>query len=129
MEWQSICKRGILRFFKFNLTNIKNNLTKKQFHITQEGGTEAPFSGEYCNFFQPGLYLCICCKTPLFSSKSKYDFGSGWLDFKSSINEKVIKYIEDFSMESKRIEVKCCKCDSHLGHVFDDGPPPDYKRY
>ena len=111
------------------MTSLKNKLTKEQFHITQEGGTEVPYSGKYCNFFQPGLYLCICCDTPLFSSKSKYKSGGGWPDFKSSINDKAIKYVEDYSLGSKWVEVKCFKCDSHLGHVFDDGPPPNFKRY
>ncbi len=111
------------------MNKLKNKLTKEQYHITQEGGTEQPFSGEYCNFFQPGIYLCICCETPLFSSKSKYDSGGGWPDFKSAIDEDLIKFEEDFSLGYKRTEVKCFKCDSHLGHLFDDGPPPDFKRY
>ncbi len=111
------------------MKNLKDKLTAEQFHITQEGGTEAPFSGEFCNFFQPGIYLCICCDTPLFNSESKYKTGGGWPDFKSAINENIIKYVDDFSNGSKRTEVKCNNCDSHLGHIFNDGPPPDYKRY
>ena len=129
MGWKGFCKRGIINFYRFNLNKLKNKLTKEQFYITQEGGTEKPFSGEYCNFFQPGLYLCICCEVPLFSSENKYDSGGGWPDFKNAINNKVITFIEDYSLSSKRIEVKCSNCDSHLGHVFNDGPPPDYKRY
>ena len=111
------------------MDNIKKKLTKEEFHITQEDGTEIPYSGKYCNFFQTGIYLCICCKNPLFSSNSKMNTGGGWPDFKNAINQKVIKYVEDFSLGNKRVEVKCNKCDAHLGHVFNDGPPPDYKRY
>ena len=109
--------------------NYKDSLTSEQYRITRKGGTEQPFSGEYCSLFKPGRYLCICCETPLFSSDSKYNSGSGWPDFHNSISEGVIKYCEDFSTGSKRIEVKCNKCDAHLGHVFDDGPPPYHKRY
>ena len=109
--------------------NYKEDLTSEQYYITQESGTEKPFTGVYCSFFEPGTYCCVCCGTPLFSSESKYDSGSGWPDFHSSITEDVIKYIKDFNSGSKQIEVKCSHCDAHLGHVFDDGPPPYYKRY
>ena len=109
--------------------NYKNILTPEQYRITQEGGTEAPFTGEYCTLFEPGSYLCICCGTPLFSSEAKYDSGGGWPDFHEAITEGIIQYVEDISDSSARTEVKCMNCDAHLGHVFDDGPPPDYKRY
>tara|TARA_Y100000590_G_C15725325_1_gene1015016 strand:+ start:694 stop:1047 length:354 start_codon:yes stop_codon:yes gene_type:complete len=109
--------------------NYKNILTPEQYRITRQGGTEAPFTGEYCNIFADGTYLCICCNTPLFSSKSKYESGSGWPDFHESISEGIIKYVDDYSSGNKQIEVKCNNCDAHLGHVFDDGPPPNYKRY
>ena len=109
--------------------NYKNVLTPEQYRITRQGGTEAPFTGEYCNIFADGTYLCICCNTPLFSSKSKYESGSGWPDFHESISEGIIKYVDDYSSGNKQIEVKCNNCDAHLGHVFDDGPPPNYKRY
>lgn len=107
----------------------KKNLTPEQYRITRKGGTEAPFSGKYCSFFNKGTYLCICCKSPLFSSETKFDSGSGWPDFHDTIAEGIIKYEEDFSSGIKQIEVKCINCDAHLGHVFDDGPPPDFKRY
>ena len=109
--------------------NYKYSLTPEQYRITRDGGTEAPFTGQYCNLFEAGFYLCICCGTPLFNSESKYDSGSGWPDFHEAITEGVIKYEDDFSSGLKQTEVKCNHCDAHLGHVFDDGPQPDFKRY
>jgi len=110
-------------------TDYKNKLTKIQYHITREGGTETPFSGEFCNFFESGKYICICCGNPLFDSNSKFKSGSGWPDFNEIISEGAIIYDEDFSGGNKQIEVKCSKCDAHLGHMFDDGPAPTYRRY
>ena len=113
------------------MSNIKyiKKLTSKEYRITRKGETEAPFTGKYCNLFEKGTYLCICCDIPLFSSKSKYNSGSGWPDFHEAIEEDIIKYVDDYSSGNKQIEVKCNSCDAHLGHVFDDGPPPNYKRY
>ena len=109
--------------------NYKETLTHEQYRITREGGTEAPYTGQYCSLFEPGTYLCICCGIPLFSSDAKYDSGSGWPDFHEAITEGIIKYVDDFNSGQKQIEVKCNHCDAHLGHVFDDGPGPDYRRY
>ncbi len=109
--------------------DYKNILTPKQYQITREGGTEAPFTGEYCTLFEPGTYLCICCGTPLFSSDTKYDSNGGWPNFTGSITEDLIEYVVDYSLGHKQVEVKCKNCDAHLGHLFDDGPPPDFKRY
>ena len=109
--------------------NYKEALTPEQYRITREGGTETPYTGKYCNLFEPGTYLCICCGTPIFSSSAKYDSGSGWPDFYEAITEGLIIYVDDFRSGQKQIEVKCKHCDAHLGHVFEDGPPPDYKRY
>ena len=110
-------------------TNYKETLTPEQYRITREGGTETPYTGKYCNLFEPGTYLCICCGTPIFSSDAKYDSGSGWPDFYEAITEGIIIYVDDFRSGQKQIEVKCKHCDAHLGHVFEDGPPPDYRRY
>ena len=110
-------------------TNYKNTLTAEEYRVTQKGGTEAPNSGKYCSLFEVGTYLCICCGTPLFSSETKYDSGSGWPDFTGAITEGIIKYINDFSSDHKQIEVRCNNCNAHLGHIFDDGPPPDFRRY
>ena len=109
--------------------NFKETLSIEQYRVAREGATEAPFTGEYCTLFEPGTYLCICCGTPLFSSETKYDSGSGWPDFTGAITEGIIKYINDFSSDHKQIEVRCNNCNAHLGHIFDDGPPPDFRRY
>ena len=97
--------------------------------MTREGGTEAPNTGKYCSLFEPGTYICVCCGMPLFSSEEKYDSGSGWPDFTGAITKDIIKYEDDFGSGFKQIEVKCANCDAHLGHIFDDGPPPDFRRY
>ena len=110
-------------------TRYKDILTSEEYRVTREGGTEAPNTGKYCSFFEAGTYICICCGTPLFSSETKYDFESGWTDFTGTITEGIIKYEDDFNSGLKQIEVKCNKCNAHLGHIFHDGPPPDYKRY
>ena len=109
--------------------NYKKTLTSEQYRVAREGGTEIPSTGKYCSLFEPGTYLCICCEIPLFSADAKYDSGSGWPDFHEAITEGVIQYVDDFTSGIKQIEVKCNHCDAHLGHVFDDGPPPDFKRY
>ena len=110
-------------------TNFKETLTPEQYRITREGVTEAPFTGEYCSLFESGTYHCVCCETPLFSSETKYDSGGGWPDFTRAITKDLIKFMDDFHSGEKQIEVRCKNCDAHLGHVFDDGPPPDFKRY
>ena len=109
--------------------DYKALLTPEEYRVTREGGTEVPNTGEYCSLFKDGTYLCICCGTPLFSSEEKYDSGSGWPDFTRAITEGIIKYKDDFNFGNKQVEVKCNHCDAHLGHVFDDGPPPNFKRY
>ena len=113
------------------MSNIKykKKLTSEEYRITREGETEPPFTGKYCNLFEKGTYLCICCDIPLFSSKSKFDSGSGWPDFHSAIKNGILKFKDDYGSGVKQIEVKCNKCDAHLGHVFEDGPAPYYKRY
>jgi peptide-methionine (R)-S-oxide reductase len=108
---------------------LKLRLTPTQFHITQEAGTERPFTGEYWDTDEPGTYHCIVCGTELFSSDTKFDAHCGWPSFYEATGEGKIKYIEDRAHGMVRTEVRCAKCNAHLGHVFPDGPPPTGNRY
>lgn len=107
----------------------KKKLTPEQFEICRKKGTEPPFSGEYYNCKEKGIYQCVCCGNDLFSSNTKYDSGTGWPSFWDSINKENVKTASDSSYEMTRIEVMCSKCNSHLGHVFDDGPSPTNQRF
>ncbi len=104
-------------------------LTPEQYHITQECGTERPFTGKYYNHHENGNYHCICCDQILFESKTKFDSGTGWPSFYYATNKKNITFIEDKSHGMQRVEVRCSNCNSHLGHVFPDGPHPTGQRY
>jgi peptide methionine sulfoxide reductase msrA/msrB len=104
-------------------------LNPEQFHVLRKGGTERAFTGKYDNFYEKGRYLCAACLTPLFSSETKYDHGTGWPSFTATIDDRFLDYRADYSFLMKRTEVRCAVCDSHLGHVFDDGPPPTNKHY
>ena len=108
--------------------NIKH-LTDEQYRITQQHGTEPAYSGAYWDKKDFGDYNCICCNTILFSSKTKYDSGSGWPSFYKPISEEVIGKSVDNSFFMQRTEVHCAKCNAHLGHVFPDGPEPTGLRY
>ena len=107
----------------------REKLSDMQYHVTQEKGTEPPFTGIYWNEHEPGIYRCICCDTPLFSSKTKYDSGTGWPSFYEPLENAVIKEEEDRSFGMVRTEVMCGKCGAHLGHLFPDGPAPTGLRY
>ena len=108
---------------------IKKKLTPDQYNICREKGTEAPFSGEYWNLKDKGIYKCICCETELFSSDTKFDSGTGWPSFFMPIKKNNIKEIKDLSNNMERTEIICSNCDAHLGHVFSDGPKPTELRY
>lgn len=104
-------------------------LTNEQYRICRQGGTEPAFNNKYWNCKESGTYECICCKKILFSSDTKYDSGSGWPSFSKVISKEAVLEITDSSFGMIRTEVKCKNCDSHLGHVFKDGPPPTGLRY
>jgi peptide-methionine (R)-S-oxide reductase len=107
----------------------KQILSKDEYLVLRQKGTEPAFTGKYYNFKEKGIYLCAACKQELFSSESKYDSGTGWPSFTKPISEDRIVRHEDNSYFMKRIEVLCSKCGSHLGHVFDDGPAPTGERF
>ena len=107
----------------------KSILTPEQYEICIKKGTEPPFSGEYCNTKEKGVYKCVCCGEILFKSETKFDSGSGWPSFWDPISDEKIEYISDHSYGMIRTEVNCKKCGAHLGHVFDDGPKPTNLRY
>ena len=111
------------------MTLNKKHLTDEQYRITQHHGTEPAYSGVYWDKKDPGVYNCICCDTPLFSSKTKYDSGSGWPSFYEPVSDKVIGKSVDNSFFMQRTEVHCAECNAHLGHVFPDGPKPTGLRY
>ena len=114
---------------KINKKDLSKKLTSDQFNITQNKGTEPPFTGKYLNNKQAGSYKCICCGTELFSSEHKYDSHSGWPSFFDVSNNRNVLSITDKSHGMIRTEVVCGNCHAHLGHVFDDGPAPTNKRY
>ena len=105
-----------------------NQLSPEQYKVCHDKATEAPFSGKYDNFYEKGIYYCAVCKSPLFSSESKFKSGTGWPSFNNEINDNVAS-IKDSSYHMMREEIICRKCSSHLGHVFDNGPAPTGMRY
>jgi len=107
----------------------KEKLTPEQYRIARKGGTERAFTGAYWNASAPGTYRCVCCTTPLFSSGTKYDSGTGWPSFWDVANPANVVEREDRSLFMRRTEVLCAVCDAHLGHVFPDGPRPSGLRY
>jgi peptide-methionine (R)-S-oxide reductase len=104
-------------------------LNRSTYEITRKADTEIAFSGEYWNLHDKGLFRCVCCGTALFSSETKFDSGTGWPSFWAPIAKENIKTIADHSFGITRTAVACRRCDSHLGHVFDDGPQPTGLRY
>lgn len=104
-------------------------LSDAEYMVTRQHGTEKPFSSPLNDEYRTGSFLCTCCGTRLFSSRDKYDSGSGWPSFHSPIHDTALTEYEDNSLFSRRTEVRCAKCDAHLGHVFADGPAPTGKRF
>lgn len=116
-------------FAKPNNETLKTKLTKIQYRVTQEDSTEPPFKNEYWDNKREGIYVDVVSGEPLFSSKDKFDSGTGWPSFTKALVKENIVYKEDYKIFYKRLEVRSKKADSHLGHVFDDGPAPTGKRY
>ena len=112
-----------------NKEDLKGKISKASYIVTQEHGTEAPFSGELLDTKEEGIFTCICCGNELFSSDTKYDSGTGWLSFWDVLNENSVGEEIDKSHGMIRTEVHCQKCNAHLGHLFPDGPMPTGKRY
>lgn len=104
-------------------------LDPEVYEVTRRAGTERAFTGKYWDTKTPGIYHCTCCGAALFDSDTKYDSGSGWPSFYTPIAEDVVATREDDSMMMQRVEVLCAQCDSHLGHVFPDGPAPTGLRF
>lgn len=114
---------------KLDLAELKHKLSAEQFEVTQQNGTEQPFKNEYWNNYRPGLYVDVVSGEPLFSSLDKFDSGTGWPSFTCPIKHNGVVEKKDYKYGVARIEVRSGQADSHLGHVFNDGPGPTGKRY
>lgn len=107
----------------------REELTPEQYYVTREKGTERAFTGEYWDSKGEGVYRCVACGAPLYSSDTKYDSGTGWPSFWAPMNEDAVETEEDRSLFMRRTEVHCAACGAHQGHVFDDGPAPTGERH
>jgi peptide-methionine (R)-S-oxide reductase len=107
----------------------KRILSPEQYYITRQAGTEAPYSSPLLNVHESGIFECVCCDLPLFSSKTKFESNTGWPSFWAPIAKRNVRERIDHSLAETRTEVLCARCDAHLGHVFDDGPKPTGLRY
>jgi peptide-methionine (R)-S-oxide reductase len=107
----------------------RRQLSREEYHVAREHGTERAFTGRYWNTKTPGTYVCVCCGQPLFSSETKYESGTGWPSFWAPVSDDAVATKDDSSFFMRRTEVLCSRCDAHLGHVFPDGPKPTGARY
>lgn len=107
----------------------REKLTPEQYEVARRGATERAFTGRYYDSKETGMYHCVCCDAPLFSSATKYDSGSGWPSFTAPEQPENLRFEFDESYGVRRVECRCAVCDAHLGHVFDDGPSAEGKRF
>lgn len=107
----------------------RERLTPEQFAIARQCGTEPAFTGRYWDHHEDGTYRCVCCGAELFDADTKFDSGTGWPSFWAPLDDARVRLLDDFEYGMKRTEVRCAKCDAHLGHVFPDGPNPTGLRY
>ena len=107
----------------------KRRLTPEQYQVTRQAGTERPFTSPLNDIHEPGIFACVSCDLSLFDAKTKFDSGTGWPSFYAPISKTHVREVADDSFGERRTEVRCARCDAHLGHVFDDGPPPTGLRY
>lgn len=112
-----------------SLDEWQAQLSPEAFYVTRQQGTERPFSGQYDQHTELGIYHCVCCDTPLFSSDTKFDAGCGWPSYFEALNPENVREENDTSRGMVRTEIICNVCDAHLGHVFPDGPAPTGLRY
>jgi peptide-methionine (R)-S-oxide reductase len=104
-------------------------LTPEEFYVARKKGTERAFTGKYHDFKKDGIFQCVCCETDLFDSSTKFVSGTGWPSFWAPVADENVRFAVDTSLHMRRTEVLCSRCDAHLGHLFDDGPPPTYQRF
>jgi peptide-methionine (R)-S-oxide reductase len=114
---------------KFTEEELRKRLSPEEYVVTQEKGTERAFTGKYWDHHAYGMYHCVVCDTPLFASETKFESGCGWPSFYKPTKDVVVKETDDFAYGMVRTEITCANCGAHLGHVFDDGPPPTGLRY
>ena len=112
-----------------NEAEWKKQLSSEQFQVTRRKATEPPFTGQYWDSHEEGVYRCVCCGSELFSSETKFDSGTGWPSFTAPLAEGRVETERDTSYGMERVEALCASCDAHLGHVFEDGPAPTGLRY